>query len=326
MTRVLLHIGTEKTGTTSVQNFLAQNREVLLQHQVVYPILGQRKDAHFELVNELHPLDNNGRYMEFLPPLQHPVGHLWGKLKECIERHKDKTIVLSAEHFSSRLREQGLGYIRNFFDELNIKPEIIVFLRPQDEYIESTYSTFIKAGGTKTFSQVFDSYQNQPLRYDYSQLLRLWSGYFGKENVSVIPYQKSTGDARKQVLNAINITQHEQFDFSQSQSMNRKWGRDMLELARICNSKYTNLSPTEKNTFLAKCSNLLPAKPGERLMTSDQSKEVKSFFASSNEVVAESYFSKKELFTQSGIELENNDLQPILTKNTLIDLLFKTTL
>lgn len=60
MSKVVLHIGTEKTGTTSIQHFMSQNRQALLAKGIVYPNLGSRKDAHFDLVNSVHPLDNGG--------------------------------------------------------------------------------------------------------------------------------------------------------------------------------------------------------------------------------------------------------------------------
>jgi hypothetical protein len=324
MTRVVLHIGTEKTGTTSIQHFLTHNRQNLLQHNIVYPVLGQRKDAHFELVNEIHPLDNNGRYMEFLPQPQHETGFIWQKLKECLDRHSDKTIVLSAEHFSSRLREKGLSYMKAFFDENNIRPEIIVFLRPQGEYIESSYSTFIKAGGTKTFSQASDNYQAQTLRYDYKHLLDLWSAFFSKENIKVIPYQKSEGDVREQILYHLNVTDFSTFNFDQSKAMNEKWGKDMLELARLVNTKYTDVPVPEKKAFLDKCALLLPSKADEKLMTSAQQMEVSTFFENSNRLVAQEYLGRDRLFANSALNPDNDTQHPVLTKLTLIDALYQT--
>ncbi len=43
-----LHIGTEKTGTTSVQKFFRANREVLAQNGIIYP-LAPGKQNHMGL-------------------------------------------------------------------------------------------------------------------------------------------------------------------------------------------------------------------------------------------------------------------------------------
>ena len=42
MPTLYLHIGTPKTGTTALQNFLPANEEVLEQHGICYPDFGFR--------------------------------------------------------------------------------------------------------------------------------------------------------------------------------------------------------------------------------------------------------------------------------------------
>jgi hypothetical protein len=43
---LVIHIGLHKTGTTAVQKFLASQRELLLQHGVLYPTAGTFNDQH----------------------------------------------------------------------------------------------------------------------------------------------------------------------------------------------------------------------------------------------------------------------------------------
>lgn len=49
--RVFLHLGAPKTGTTSLQNIMWRNRELLAQAGVLYP--GDRPEAHFQAAVEL---------------------------------------------------------------------------------------------------------------------------------------------------------------------------------------------------------------------------------------------------------------------------------
>ncbi len=325
MTRVVIHIGTEKTGTTSLQHFFHQHRASLLAHNVVYPHIGQRADAHFDLVNEIHPLDHNGRFMEFLPQPNQPIGHLWGKLKTCIEQHEGKTLLLSAEHFSSRCRQQGLAYMADFFRTLNIEPEILVFLRPQDEFIESSYSTEIKAGGVKPFANSLAHYSSQPFRYDYAVLLDLWAQHFGQQALHVVPYQSHVvADVCQYTLSYLGLSEEvirsEYSAPSGSTRLNSKWGRDMLELARIVNIHHKHLSPVEKKAFLDRCAERLPAQANETLMTSAERQAVRDHFASSNQQVAERYLQRPTLFDWPSI-VEQAPLAPPLPKHKLISLL-----
>jgi hypothetical protein len=321
MTRLVLHIGTEKTGTTSIQHFMSQNRQALLAQGVMYPHIGQRKDAHFDLVNALHPLDNNGKYMEFLAPVNDTSLHLWDKLAECIKAHPDKTIVISAEHFSSRLRSKALAFIRDFFKHHNIEPEIIIYLRPQADYIESSYSTEIKAGSPKVFPKVMEQYQSQPLRYDYKKLIDLWSGFFGKKALKLIPYEKSSigDDIRLSFLAALGVTDTLSLDFSQGK-LNEKWSNPMLEFARLANARMKNIVGQERHDFMTFAQQLIDSElqpQRARLMTQTQHDEVIAFYAESNrQLCAEYGLDRETLFidTPKEIPFRESITTPYLTQ------------
>ncbi|GAA61862.1 hypothetical protein P20652_3751 [Pseudoalteromonas sp. BSi20652] len=298
MGKVVLHIGTEKTGTTSIQHFMSQNRQALLLKGILYPNLGPRKDAHFDLVNSIHPLDNGGRHMEFLGPVTQPVDFLWNKLEECINEHSNKTIVLSAEHFSSRLRENALDYMSRFFKKLNISPEILIYIRPQADYIESSYSTEIKAGSPKVFNKVMEQYQAQNMRYDYTQLIALWANFFGEHAIKIIPYEKSSigDDIRLNMLHYLNIDDVSGLDFSQG-NLNERWSNPMLEFARIANARMKHIVGQERLDFFSYARALIDselAPEHTRLMTEKQHDEVVAFYEASNKALCQKYFPHKE--------------------------------
>ncbi|HDY92152.1 MAG TPA: hypothetical protein ENH67_05735 [Pseudoalteromonas sp.] len=293
MSKVILHIGTEKTGTTSIQHLMSHNRQALLAKGVLYPNLGARKDAHFDLVNSVHPLDNGGRHMEFLGPVTQPSCFLWDKLEECINEHPNKTIVLSAEHFSSRLREKALKYINDFFNKLDIKPEIIIYLRPQADYIESSYSTEIKAGSPKVFKKVMEQYQSQAFRYDYKQLIDLWADFFSKDSIKIIPYEKSSigDDIRLNFLSNIGVKDISGLNLSKAK-LNEKWSNPMLEFARLANARMKDITGQERLNFFAFAQELIDTKLAikhTQLMTEEQYKEVVSFYRVSNDALCKEY-------------------------------------
>lgn len=329
MTRVVLHIGTEKTGTTSIQHFMSLNRQALLANGVLYPHIGQRKDAHFDLVNALHPLDNNGKYMEFLAPVKDSSLHLWDKLAECIKTHPDKTIVISAEHFSSRLRAKALAFMRDFFKQQDIEPEIVIYLRPQADYIESSYSTEIKAGSPKVFPKVMEQYQSQPLRYDYKKLIDLWSEFFGKKALNIIPYEKSSigDDIRLSFLGMLGVTDSSSFDFSQ-EKLNEKWSNPMLEFARIANARMKHIVGQERHNFMAFAQQLIDSElqpQRSRLMTRAQYDEVVAFYAESNRQLCAVYeLGRETLFidTPKNVPFRESITTPYLTHVDFMHLIY----
>ncbi|WP_153913454.1 hypothetical protein [Shewanella sp. TC10] len=304
MTKVIIHIGTEKTGTTSIQKCLQQNRANLAQQGIIYPHIGPRDDAHFDLVNALHPLDNNGRYMEFLPKVKHEQNFYWDALARCIIANPDKTIVLSAEHFSSRLRDKALTFMKDFFDKLNIEPEIIIYLRPQQGYIESSYSTSIKSGSELTFAQAFTSHEQQTFRYNYHKLLTLWSSYFNQKSIVVRVYDKASlnGDVCTDFLSLIGVNDLKSLQLAAVHE-NKKWGPAMLEVARLVNMQAKGLSPYQRHKLLNKCEQLIPtaipkAASVKGLITSEQVTLIKDFYSDSNLKVAKEYLNKEQLFNE----------------------------
>ncbi|MBB1296287.1 hypothetical protein [Pseudoalteromonas sp. SR41-7] len=329
MSKVVLHIGTEKTGTTSIQHFMSQNRQALLAKGIVYPNLGSRKDAHFDLVNSVHPLDNGGRHMEFLGPVTQPVDFLWNKLEECINEHPNKTIVLSAEHFSSRLREHALKYIRDFFEKLSITPQIIIYLRPQADYIESSYSTEIKAGSPKVFKKVMEQYQSQSLRYDYEQLIDLWSSFFNKDSINIIPYEKSSigDDIRLNFLSAIGVTDLSGLDLAKAK-LNKKWSNPMLEFARLANARMTHITGQQRLDFLTFAQEIIDIelKPQpSHLMTIEQYNEVMAYYESSNARMCKKYMPNRQVLFMDEVKLNpfrETVSTPFLTQFDFIKIIY----
>lgn len=137
MSKVVIHIGTHKTATTSIQNVFWSNREVLAQHGLVYPDINNKDAGHHGLVFYWHNIPE--RY-------QIPNGSRAG-LKEISDAYagQDTTVFLSSEEFSRigatsennfiELREMLSG-----FDEI----EVICVLRTQWQFLQSVYMEIAK--------------------------------------------------------------------------------------------------------------------------------------------------------------------------------------
>ena len=78
-----------------------------------------------------------------------------GSGKTCTELKKElrearcSHVVMSNEHCSSRLRDPAqVEYLRTFLSEFFDRIRILVYIRRQDDFLVSTYSTMVKTGRT----------------------------------------------------------------------------------------------------------------------------------------------------------------------------------
>jgi len=123
MRKILLHVGTPKTGTSYVQDVLYRNRRTLAAHDILYP--ADRFDAHFLAALDLMRLPWGGLEAEAIGA--------WDHLAERVRRHRG-TSIISHEILATASRSQvgralaSLGHLSGGDDE----PEIHVVLSVRD--------------------------------------------------------------------------------------------------------------------------------------------------------------------------------------------------
>lgn len=198
MKRAILHIGTEKTGTTSIQKFLYENRIKLGANGMLFPA-----SAGFVSNQNLVVFGKQSPESDLAPPSLdvNDAAELaaWKEKfaqEHCSEilafqaRHQDSTIIYSAEHLQSRLTtvaeiKRVARLLRPLFDTV----EVVVYLRRQDLYAHSAYSTSVRAGQQQSFS--FETINAKGPYYNYRLLLENWSEVFGEEAIQVRLFEKS---------------------------------------------------------------------------------------------------------------------------------------
>jgi hypothetical protein len=132
MARVLLHVGTHKTATTTIQDMFAHNAPLLQAHGVIYPRMG-RFTGHHGLVSDWGRLPKVYAYEGGSRATLHRLGRAHGG--------EDGTLVLSSEEFS-----RGDAAARVDFDELRDilgqyfeQVDVVCVLREQWQFIQSVY-------------------------------------------------------------------------------------------------------------------------------------------------------------------------------------------
>lgn len=189
---IYLHIGTFKTGTTSIQSFLSKKMNILLKEGILYPLSSRTKkypNAHHNLASEL--IKENRSY---LPNEMYEMNAgIWKDVIKEIEEFKGKKIIISSEHFN-RLNIKEIEMIRKHLSNYEVK--IIVFLRKQDEYFKSYYCQDVKiAHYWGDIRNYIAKYKNEG---NYYQKLKPWKETFGQENIIVRLFNK---DLKNDLIN-----------------------------------------------------------------------------------------------------------------------------
>jgi len=126
-----IHVGPHKTGTTSIQWCLQENREELLKHGYFVPESETKRGAHHALAEKLCGLDV-GEHRE----------RLVTKSIRALVEAPSEAIIISSEALEGILESRRHADV--FFsriEELNLKPKLILFPRNQPQWINSAYSS-----------------------------------------------------------------------------------------------------------------------------------------------------------------------------------------
>ncbi|GAA6167810.1 hypothetical protein [Sessilibacter corallicola] len=117
--KIVLHIGSDKTGTTALQSYFAKNRKALLDNGLLYPKL-DKTNHHECLAREL---------------LTSKQGTAWQNFHTILSNtQKNKKIIISSEMLCS-LSDKYLKLLKIWLKEHQIT--IIAYIRDTEEYLES---------------------------------------------------------------------------------------------------------------------------------------------------------------------------------------------
>jgi hypothetical protein len=194
---IIIHIGMPKTGTTSIQNALYSNRNLLLKEGVLIPETGrfnQQDEAHHAF---FYALTHNKQVIKtpFNPEDCKTFKYYVDELKKEIANHKPRLTILSSEMVwhPVAFNEECLTKLREYLPNYHIK--ILVFLRNIDKHTMSMYAQRV-SGPQKFSGTIYDhisEFMDMKI-WDYNDRLDTLSKIFGHESVIVHWYDDHQGD------------------------------------------------------------------------------------------------------------------------------------
>ena len=202
----IIHIGTMKTGTTTLQEFFRHNKSNLAKRGFLFPTtLG--KHTH-ELLTAL-TLDNKKKDAQKKILVINGINFLnfhdeiTNLFEQEIKTENLSNMLLSAESMSLLLTsDEEIQHLKKFLDKYCKTFKIIIYLRPQHELGISNFSTNCKQGATK--KKFFLENDIKKGFFDYEKLLDRWERVFGFENIIPRIFSKDElheGDIKKDFCN-----------------------------------------------------------------------------------------------------------------------------
>ena len=197
-----IHIGLPKTGTTSAQVFLTLNRDRLVQHGLYYPqtshpLFGsdwQHRFVHASIMEEFqkHDLQLEKYDFKIIDALA----------EEMLHKGHPKNLI-SEENLSwhSQLQSAVLERFSKWFDV-----KIIIFLRRQDQWLESYYTQIVRDGYKEPFAAIFDDIRFTTFeKLNFLELLDIWADRFGAKNLVVKRYKEDGKDTESLLMEILGL-------------------------------------------------------------------------------------------------------------------------
>jgi hypothetical protein len=158
-----IHIGPHKTGTSSIQSFLKENRAELLKHRYFVPESGANHGAHHAIARKLCGQE-----------LRDHQQSAAANFARALDETPSDAVIISSEALEGLLKHRD--YAETFFTrirELNLEPKLVLFVRNQSQRINSSYSSAVKTFRRSEPFELFVQGVTQGFGFRYSPLIEL---------------------------------------------------------------------------------------------------------------------------------------------------------
>jgi len=313
-----IHIGTHKTGTSVIQTFLRKNRKVLKKDNVIYISIpyfwynickyNKFKDIPQEIITKSVNYFNKYARM-------YKIGILsW----ECLSGniYKGYTNAHVIAEFLSKVFDRYDTYI-------------ILFLRRQDDFLESFYMQMIHEGNILTFEEFKKIYIKPGEGYfDYLHIIRSYEEFFSNKVLLNIydkkRYSKDFNQIIFDFLLITNLHKNEAFIYVKNTSDgNVGFSKEAYLISQLL---YPKLSAQERAFLRNIMQEFLPKKFYESysFFSPEERLEILRSYEMSNSEIAKIYFGKKDLFDfkieDDGIKDDKIYMNPYCSLETSDDL------
>ena len=210
--KCIVHIGTEKTGTTYIQDCLYDNLKEFRRKRIyLSEMLGFPNNRHLVAYFEPDFKTNNWTRNNGISTAEEKEEFFYdfeNTFREEVRQAKQNsnTFIITSEHFHSQLRDpKDIARFRDFLHSIFDEVKIVCFFREQYDTALACYSTILKVGWSADRDEwikkmcTLDNYY-----FNHMSIADQWAEEFGRENCIYQLYDPKV-DIWDKFLSILNI-------------------------------------------------------------------------------------------------------------------------
>ncbi|MCW0223520.1 hypothetical protein OJP33_02170 [Campylobacter lari] len=309
-----VHIGTPKTGTTSIQDFLYLNREKLEIQNTIYANSIESHTRHNVLVNFCFEFRNNSNWekisFERILKYRSRLKLFYALKEEVVQAKRD--FIFSTEGITWHFYDvKYIKILKKFFKELGFNRIILIlYLRSTSDLLISLSTQLIKTNYSSIPCFINPWEYDRQYIFNNKWLCQKYSEIFGKENLIVRLFDKNEffqRDLLKDFIYSIGLKWDDNFvlPLKQNESLDLI-GVELCKALNNQNSNYNEFMELYNKYFISK-SSFIKFCPPKKIIQS-----YLAYFEESNEWVRKEFFPHKErLFSKKDLSnyKENYELK-----------------
>lgn len=304
MKTLYIHIGTPKTGTTSLQHFCTENAKLFEEKGYCYPIFPHKfkyiniMRNGFFLSYKSYDEDKNRNQMEEAKFFRNGMDFVLDNFR------KFDNVILSDEAIWNVVFKRGKAdlweRLKKEADAHGYVIKVVVYLRRQDSLATSWWNQKVKIGNRIYSKASWDKFVDDPtkLELNYYEPLKIIEKSVGKENMIIRRFGRQyfkNGSIFEDFIDAVGMPYSSRFVISEGQR-NVSLVGNAHEIKRILNTIPDLSDPN--NTFFRKIvigmSEQRPDLKSETMFSAEEALEFMERYREGNRKIMQEYFGKDE--------------------------------
>ena len=312
--KAVIHIGSHKTGTSTIQSFLETNRNSLKKQGIYVP-----KGRYFNWAKQVELL-----VAAAIPDAWHsrPIlshcGHyqcarvfkrkfsaidqekIWKRFwrENKVNCNQDDLVVFSCEELgilTSGEIEKLKKLMKSLFDDVTI----VLYLRRQPEFLISFYNTRVRGGLLWNFSDYLDQ-PEEDSNLAYHEIVKRWS-IFGKDKLKIRVFDKREFHGNDLLSDFANAVGFDMRGLERVANQNLSIDSGSVEFLRLLNSHipatYDQWTLNPIRLQLRKCFDAMESDRKAYYLNRRDAQRIIDQFREGNDWVAREYLGREKLFS-----------------------------